>query len=516
MPQLQSKLNDLKDLAVQRELLLLKEQEQGLKEGLPFLYGWKWYKWAREFFDSSEKLNFLCAANQISKSSTQIRKCIDWATNTQKWPLLWKSGKPIQFWYLYPSNSQTSVEFITKWPLFLPRGKYKEDPVYGWSVEMKHGIPYAIHFNSGVHVFFKTYSQDEQHLQTGSVDAIFCDEELPVNLYDELIFRISASEGYFHMVFTATMGQEFWRQVIDPGEKEVAKLPEAAKWMISMYDCLEYEDGSPTHWTLEKIKVVENRCKNQNEVLKRVHGRFIRDDNGRRYECFDVKKHLKPPIDLPENWMTFTGVDVGGGGKSHPGAIVFVKVSPDFRQGRVFLGWRGEEHVDTTAGDIYNQYVAMKTGASVIPAMACYDWASKDFKTISDRNGAGFIAADKDHERGEQILNTLFKHNMLVVYETEELQKLAVELMTLRKDQPKGKAKDDFSDALRYAVTRIPWDFTSITGAKPEGYEEPEKPLTELERQQIARKEFYDHEKAQRDADSIQEELNEWNDLHEG
>lgn len=504
------------ELARKRELVALKERQVQLREGLPFLYGWKWYSWARDFFESTSKLNFLCAANQISKSSTQIRKCIDWATNQEKWPRLWPHKRPIQFWYLYPTLAQANIEFLTKWQQFLPRGEFKDHPVYGWREEKKQGNIYAIHFNSGVHVFFKTYAQDEQALQTGTCDVIFCDEELPVELYDELVFRISASDGYFHMVFTATLGQEFWRLVMQPGEREEEKLPEAAKWVVSMYDCRTYEDGTPSHWTEEKIQQVKNRCKNSLEILKRVYGHFVRDDEGKKYPAFDVKRHMVPKHPVPANWVTYAGVDVGGGGRSHPGAVVFVKVSPDFRAGRVFLGWRGDGTHDTTAGDIYNQYRSLRDSHKLSPVMKCYDWSSKDFKTISDRVGDAFIPADKDHERGEQIINTLFKNDMLFIFEDEELQKLAAELIALRKDQPKNKAKDDFCDALRYALTRIPWDWSAITGAMPDGYEPPKTPLNPIQQELADRRSHFEQEAHDRACEQIQAEIDEWNELFNG
>ena len=356
-------------LKLTQELERKLSKQLQLKEGLPFLYGWKWYPWARAFFESTNKLNFLCAANQISKSSTQIRKCIDWATNRERWPELWNARRPIQFWYLYPTSAQANVEFMTKWQEFLPRNEYKDDPYYGWREERKQGNTYAIHFNSGVHVFFKTYAQDTQALQTGTCDALFCDEELPVDLYDELIFRISASDGYFHMVFTATLGQEFWRLVMEPEAKEEERLPEAFKQTISMYDCMIYEDGTPSHWTEDKIQQVKNRCKTANEILKRVYGKFILDDGGRKYEAFNVKRHTIKPHPIPDSWLTYSGIDIGGGGRSHPGAICFVKVSPDFKQGRVFCGWRGEGIGDTTAGDIFNQKELIKREHNLKPVL---------------------------------------------------------------------------------------------------------------------------------------------------
>lgn len=506
----------IEEIARKREMIAIKERQLELMEGLPFLHGWKWYPWAREFFESTNKLNFLCAANQISKSSTQIRKCIDWATDREKWTRLWPTRRPVQFWYLYPTSAQANVEFITKWQEFLPRGKFKDDPEYGWQVEKKQGNVYAIHFNSGVHVFFKTYAQDTQALQTGTCDAIFCDEELPVDLYDELIFRISASDGYFHMVFTATLGQEFWRLVIEPGEKEEEKLPEAAKWVVSMYDCQKYEDGTASHWTDEKIQQVKNRCKTANEILKRVYGKFIMDDGGRTYECFDIKRHVIPRHELPKNWVAYSGVDIGGGGKSHPGAICFVSVAPDFRSGRVFLGWRGGEVGDTTAGDIFQKSEEMKKEHNVRPAMQCYDWASKDFRTIADRVGGGYIPADKDHERGEQIVNVLFKNNMLLIFEDEELNKLALELTSLRRDQARSKAKNDFCDALRYAVTRVPWDWSAIVGELPTmEKDDPHRNLSPLQRQIIERRgAFYGTDDNQREHDRVNAEIEEWNNLY--
>lgn len=499
------------ELESKRQLLALKEREVQLREGLPFLHGWKWYPWAREFYESTNKINFLCAANQISKSSTQIRKCINWATDQKMWPLLWRT-KPVQFWYLYPTNNQAKIEFETKWKQFLPNGAFKDDPIYGWKEEKKGGEIFAIHFNSGVHVYFKTYAQDSSALQTGTCDAIFCDEELPVDLYDELVFRISASDGYFHMVFTATLGQEFWRQTMEPVENEEERFPDAFKRVVSMYDCLLYEDGTQSHWTMEKIAVVKARCKSHAEVLRRVYGKFV-VESGRKYEAFDVKRHMKPDHPLPKDWHIACGVDIGSGGdKGHKSAVCFVAVSPDFRQGRVFKGWRGDG-IPTTAGDVLEKFRELR--GDMKPFIQAYDWACKDFQMIASRQGEAFIPAEKSHERGEQVLNVLFKNDMLFLYDGPEMAKLASELVGLRLDTPKNKAKDDFADALRYAVTRIPWDWSALTGADPEGYVAPDPKLTPDQREvQMRRAAFMENAaRAEAEAD-LEEEFAEWNDLY--
>lgn len=496
-------------VALQERERLLKEKLR-LQRGLPFLYAWKWYPWAREFYESTTKLNLLCAANQISKSSTQIRKCINWATDQKLWPALW-GHTPNQFWYLYPTGKQAKIEFETKWKQFLPAGEFKDDPVYGWKEEIKNKELIAIHFKSGVHVYFKTYAQNQTALQTGTVDVIFCDEELPEDLYDELIFRISASNGYFHMVFTATLGQDFWRKAMEPGPYEVENLPEARKWTVSMYDCLTYEDGTKSHWSEEKIKIVVNRCKSHAEILRRVYGKFIKE-TGRKYPQFDIKRHVRPKHHIPANWLIFGGVDIGSGGKEgHPSAIVFVGVHPNMQKGRVFLGWRGDG-IPTTSGDVVQKYQQLKKENNLNICNQYYDFASKDFEIISSRMGESFLKADKSHEKGEDIINTLFKNDMLFIYDDEELQKLAAELSTLLIDTPKRKAKNDISDAFRYAVTLIPWDWSVITG-KALVVDEVNTETSALQKELDERRNHVTEAHVQ-EQQRIEDEFDEWNEMY--
>jgi hypothetical protein len=499
------------ELARKRELLALEEQRIALQEGLPHLYGWKWYTWAKAFFDSTCRVNLLTAANQVSKSSTMIRKCIHWATETSLWPSLWKR-KPKQFWYFYPTAPLATSEFETKWQEFLPAGKYKDDPKYGWREVYKNKEIHAIYFNSGIIVYFHSYAQGATALQAGTIDAMFCDEEVPVALYDELQFRLSASEGYFHSVFTATLGQEFWRLVMEPEDHEEEKLPNAFKQTISLFQCKFYADGTPTHWTEEKIQDVIAKCSTDDEILKRVWGKFVRDKAGKKYPQFQIKRHMRPKHPLPKDWFIFGAADSGAGGKqNHPAACCFVAVRPDYRAGRVFLGWRGDGII-TTSGDVVKKFVDLKKDHNLIMTNQFYDWADKDFQTIAVSMGESFAPADKSHETGETILNTLFKHDMLLIYEDEELHKLAAELAALRKDTPKNKAKDDFADALRYAVSQVPWDFSGINGIDVQIV--TERPMNDTERQIHERRKSFEAEHAE-EVQRIEDEIAEWNECYD-
>lgn len=503
---------DLTRAEILKQKIEIKKRQIYLRENLPHVHGWKWYPWARQFFESKNRKNLLVAANQISKSSTQIRKSIHWATEDSLWADLW-NHPPSQFWYFYPTSGQVEIEFEEKWKLFLPRGEFKLSKKYGWKEERKSGELFAIHFNSGVSIYFKTYSKKSSALQSGTVDAIFADEEMPLTLLDELMFRLTATNGYFHMVFTATLGQEFWRRAMDPAPGETEVWPEAYKQQVSMYDCLYYDDFTPSFWTVDRIKEVENNCKDEHEVARRVHGKFVLSKEGLVYESFNIKQHVKEKHPLPKSWLVFSGVDVGSGGDAnHPAAIVFVGVNPNYQEARVFLAWRGDG-VTTTSGDVLERYKAMKHQYSLKPVMESFDWAAVDFGIMAGRANEGFVKAEKNHELGEGVLNTLFKKNMMYIYQDEETAKLTQEFMNLRKNVNKRRAKDDLIDALRYAVSRIPWDWDAVTKDEAAKVIAPD-PLTPLEQQFRDRRGLSDEDADKKYLEEINEEFAEWNDLY--
>lgn len=496
------------------EEIRLKEQELALMEGLPHLYGYKWYKWAHEFFESRNHLNFLCAANQISKSSTQIRKCIDWATDKEKWKELWPNDpNPNQFWYIYPTSNQCTIEFETKWQQFLPKNSYKDDPTFGWKAEYKNKEIFAIYFNSGVTVYFKSYKQGVEALETGSVYALFLDEECPEDLWSVLTMRVAATDGYAHMVFTATLGQEFWRLVIEPKKGETEGMPGAWKRQISMYDCQEYMDGTPSRWTSKRIAQVIATCKNDQEVQRRIYGKFIKE-SGLKYPTFDVTRHFVEGHNVPPNWSVYAGVDIGSGGEeNHPAAICFIAVDPTYRKGRVIATWRGDG-IQTECSDILEKFREMKEKLKLKPVSQVYDWGSAEFGMIATRIGEPFLPANKKHEVGEQIINTLLKNNMLYIYDQSENMKLCGELSSLREEQNKRKAKDDLIDAFRYCVASIPWDWGAITGETVDiKAEKVEENLTPMQKQVQERRKMMTEERKDGE-NEIQEEFDAWNEAY--
>lgn len=511
------------DLKTLQELEQLQKQKRH-QDLLPHIYGHKMYPWQRKFWNSCNHMNFLTAANQIGKSSINIKKCIHWATCKRLWKDLWplkihdlNRDAPRMFWYLYPDSKVATAEFDEKWvPEFLPRDEYKDHPVYGWKVRRENHLVQSLTFNSGVTIYFKTYKQNPQSLQSGTVYSIFCDEELPHHLYDELQMRLSNTEGYFHMVFTATLNQEVWRRTMECRDTPMEKFPNAFKQQISLYDCMYFEDGSKSYWTKERIQNRIDKCASDTEVQRRIFGRFVTEE-GLKYPEFDPAKHFNSGMKaLPKDWPIYSGVDVGSGGKKgHPSAIIFVAVNPEHTEGIVWYGWRGDG-IQTTASDVlekYNRLVHELNFQGRIVDQR-YDYKDRDFFTIAQRTGISFNPANKKHDEGENVLNSLFKLGAFTIRDIPELQPLGEELSSLMKDQDKRKAKDDYTDALRYTVVTIPWDMDSMT---PKDYvaKIEEKRYTAEEKEIMRRRGLeVPGEKRNTYADEVYSEIEMWNELY--
>ena len=494
------------DIKQIRRLALLRAQEE-YRELLPHLYGFPLYKWTRDFWNSANRIKILCSANQIGKSSCQIRHVIDLATDKTKWPKYFPKRDPMVFWYIYPNKTTATQEFVNKWEKeFMPQGRMKNHPEFGWVVKRKNNEISSIEWNTGVIMYFKSWGVD---LQSGTVDYMAVDEELPDHLFPEIILRIARFDGMFSMVFTATLNQKFWYDAIEKIGKKGEKFKDAWKKQISMYDCLEYEDGSATPWNRGKIQKIINSCGTETEVQRRVFGRFV-SEKGLMYPSFKRVRNMVPAEKINPRWLWYSGVDCGSGGSNHPASICFVAVSPDFKKARVVTNWKGGPEEIITADGVLQKYLELK-GTKTMDG-EYYDWASIDFYTFSTQTNTNFEKADKNRDTGAALLNTLFKNQMLNIDESEDGEDLALELTTLKIDANKSHAKDDRIDSLRYAVTRIPWNLDDIVSnmiIDVGGKKEKEKNEEQLRREHIqhdpmAPVESWDYD----------DEIDEWNDLY--
>ena len=504
------KISKKQELALKRELIAELERKKNLTENLPHLYayGGKWYKWAWEFFNSTAHLNFLCAGNQLSKSSTLIRTNIERACNQALWPQLWKRP-PRAFIYLYPTQELATTEFEDEWENnWLPKGELRDAGPYSWRPKYSQRIIKYVEFViSKVRIYFYSYKQDPKDIQAKTIEMVTADEECPYKHFHELLFRLSATNGYYYNGFTATIGQEYLRKIVEPRGDEEQIYPDALIRSVSAYDCMKYMDGTPSHWTEEKINGLIKKCVSPQEVDKRVLGRFV-VDGGLKYPSFIAKKNVTAWHPTPSSWFTYVGVDIGSGGENnHPSAIAIVRVNPDFSQGRVVETWRGDG-LQTTAGDVIKQLMQMLINYQPVTEIR-YDWASKDFGILAERSKLIVLPAIKDQNSGQDILNSAFKSGALLIYEgpqSGDNAKLVTELSYLKKSTLKRNAKDDLIDALRYAAASIPWrlDITeALDNLHAEANKNPTRRMIKIGRQM-----YYEGE-----LDSIIDEFEEYNQL---
>lgn len=385
----------------------LSEEEK--RKYLPHLHAFPLYKWSHDFIESDNKNQFLCAANQISKSSSLIRKAIHWATETDLWPKLWKH-KPTTFWYLYPSKDMATTEFSEKWvKLFLPKKELKLHPKYGWEEKFQYGTIHHIEFNSGITLYFKSYEQSVTALQGTSVDFIGCDEECPVKYFPEINARRFATNGYFCNVFTATLGQKFWYDTIERVGHSDERFKSAFKRQVSMYDCLKYyKSKEKTPWTKKRIEEVIESCENESEVQRRVFGRFILDRNI-LYGSFDKAVNFVDKLPDLLTHERYLSVYIG---KENMTGIVQFAVNPERTE--VYLENYFQKVMNPV--DLFLDVRILKKNKEVLGQYI--NESANDFIEISASAGEGFIPTKLSVDGTEKLVNSLFRTGSLKILST--------------------------------------------------------------------------------------------------
>lgn len=502
-----------------KQLQALQEKKRR-HEGLPHLYKFKLLPFQKQWLETLAHICLLFCGNQIGKSTINWIKAVTWATDKSLWPKLWNS-EPRTFWYLYPDGKTATREFESKISKdILPQGEFKDHPVYGWKAKYRQGFISEIIFNSGVTIEMRYYSQGATALQAGSLHAIFADEEVPFEIFGELRLRLIAKDGYFNAVCTPTLGQEEWARAIEPEylgtEKELFKPSDVDvfKIQVSMYQCLQYADGTDSHITLKKIKDVEATL-TEKEILVRIYGRFMLEA-GLLFENFDDDYNVTKFFDLPQNqWNFYAGIDLGGGGSSHESGIVVTAVNRDYTVARVVYAWisKGEK---TTAGDVLETYRRLILSRFRI-TRCFYDFSAKDFGTLAERAGVPVERANKDRKEGIPLMNTLFKTGALKIMHdwnnSGDTYKVISEFKHLKEDTKKQNADDTLADATRYSINSLRFSIDEIINNRKDI---SDKTIEKIKR--TTRKNEYEGVLSQHRqgmfSTELENELEEWSNYH--
>jgi hypothetical protein len=286
-----------------------------------------------------------------------------------------------------------------------------------------------------------------------------------MHLWGEVSARLLATKGPFSLVCTPTIGDDFWRGVFENN-----KMPKACVIKATMYDTVTFEDGSPGLRTVREIEEYKAKLPTRQQIDVRVYAKFAKAESA-IFPTFDRYIHCVPSLDEAKTWPTYAGIDVGSGGSNDPAAITFVAVRPDMREARMIKCWRGNNQEQTSSIDILRKYQEMKKGYNIVAAF--YDQGSREFYLNAQDAGELVLPSEKKHETGQNLMNTLFKHAMLLIEKDPDVtavtpegqpfwESMCEEIECMKESLKKAMQQDDQADSLRYAVTRINFDFSHI------------------------------------------------------
>ena len=165
-------------------------------------------------------------------------------------------------------------------------------------------------------IYFRSYEQGRENLQSLTADYVYCDEEPPHDVYAELMARLNATGGHFAMAFTPLKGltplvQEYWNH--DDPEKFLT--------CMNIYEV--------DHIAKDPVKIARIKSSfsglSESEREARMMG-IPAMGSGTVYPISDeTLKYDAFPI--PKSWKRIAAIDFGRG--DHPIACVWLAFSPE-------------------------------------------------------------------------------------------------------------------------------------------------------------------------------------------
>lgn len=457
------------DESILQRKVELERQKQHIIDSLPHLHGFDWYPYQKEFLSVHKEIQVLCCANQLGKTTILLAKLVNLATDLKLWKKYWEKP-PVTFIYMLPNQKLHDEAARTKWESVLPRNEYKKHPIYGWEWVRRGKSYLGIEFNSGVKILFWSFGMSNTNRQSISASVVAFDEEPDAEIIPEVHTRTSAIRiaqgnrknawgGFKIFAFTPTKSQNFFREVLEEtGRKERWPVSDGNVWKkcVSLYDCQKHVSGKKSIWTRRKIDKIKKTLPTEAEIKRRVYGRFQASED-LVYPQYSREKNNIDFIPALPGYLYYAGIDYGSGGTAHPSAIAFVAVNKAYNKGYVTDVWIGDNGELTTCSDVIEKYKSMIRGRTIVQAF--YDWGAKDLHTFAMRAGLNLNKANKDHKIGEDLLNALFKNRMLWICDTDyHTNVTSTQFTTFVKKKNVKKEFDDGIDAVRYAISSIPWD----------------------------------------------------------
>ena len=189
----------------------------------------------------------------------------------------------------------------------VPKDKFADKPSLARGVTDAYDTIQVRHVSGGISIIrFKSYEQGRSKFQGETLDWCWCDEECPMEIYQEILARITATKGMVFTTFTSMLGEteltdRFFRStsadagMVQMGLKDALHIPES-------------EHASLIAGVLPYQRVA------------RLYGGIMRGE-GLVFTTPEENLMESPITQIPPFWVKLWGIDFGIG---HPFAAALI------------------------------------------------------------------------------------------------------------------------------------------------------------------------------------------------
>jgi len=315
----------------------------------------------------------------------------------------------------------------------------------------------VLHADGGTSlIFFKSREKGRAKLQGETIDWVWHDEEPDQDIYTECLTRTNKGQNgqFSFMTFTPLKGMT---AVVNQFYSEPTKFQHLTMMTIMDVD----------HYTKEeKDQIVASYPEHEREA--RSKGIPILGE-GRIFPISE--EHIKViPFDIPEHWPRIKALDLGT--YDHPSACCFVAWDRDQDTVYIYNGWKASKKT------IAEEAVLINKLHKWVPVAWPHDALKHDKNTQSTirdlyaAEGVNMLEERTTFESGgnsvEMGLSMMLNMMVLGKFKVFSQLEMFFEEFRLyhRKDGKVVKTRDDFLDAVRYAIM-------SLRHAETEPYDGP-------------------------------------------
>jgi phage terminase large subunit-like protein len=301
-----------------------------------------------EFFATGLKYRqrALMAANRVGKTMTAAHEVAMHLTGM--YPDWWpgrRYDRPVAGWVVTPSSEKLKdpiqiALFGTPDPNMkhenFGTGAIPKDTILDISTRQSNvkGVAELIqvrHSTGGISTLgTKTFEQGREKVQGASLDFVWPDEEVPSDIYGELVARVQDRDGMVMCTFTPLMGMT---GIVQTFLENDDKNPRRTYVNMTLHDCIGGiwpDDGSDFagkpwkgHYTAERVDQIINDYP-VHERKTRVLGIPLMGE-GLVFPV-DVEDITINPIEVPRHWARICGLDFG---IDHPTAAAWLAYDRD-------------------------------------------------------------------------------------------------------------------------------------------------------------------------------------------